>query len=172
MRGSRCEAQNCILPTCHMYLISFQCWGRRKAYTRTNRPSRKCFNWSMRNPARRIRQKFLLCWVQKQCVLCSASTIETCKPEHEKQLSGSLNNAAFEKGNFQNCNFHVIHFSKTVLRACLYRETLSRVGGSPAYPGYPGRATFSYFLLQNAANCLYENLKVGSVARPSQLFLI
>ena len=42
----------------------------------------------------------------------STSKKETCKQEDKKPLN-SLFNAAFHKGTFQNCNFHVVNnFSK------------------------------------------------------------
>ena len=46
---------------------------------------------------------------------------------------------------------------------------MSRVEGSPAYPSYPGRATFSYISLQNLANRLHEEQKVGSARRVTRL---
>ena len=44
-----------------------------------------------------------------------------------------------------------------------YKENscLGRKLGSPVYPSYPGRANFSYILLQNVAKRLHENQKVG-----------
>ena len=38
---------------------------------------------------------------------------------------------------------------------------MSWAEGSPVYPSYPGRANFSYILLQNVAKRLHENQKVG-----------
>ena len=55
------------------------------------------------------------------------------------------------------------------LRPRLYEEKLSRVEGSPAYPSYPWRATFSYISLQNLANRLHEKQKVGSARRVTRL---
>ena len=38
---------------------------------------------------------------------------------------------------------------------------MSWAEGSPVYPSYPGRANFSYILLQNLTKRLHENQKVG-----------
>ena len=54
------------------------------------------------------------------------------------------------------------------LRPRLYGEKLSRVEGSPAYPSYPGRATFSYISLQNFYR-LHEKQKVDSARRVTRL---
>ena len=56
-----------------------------------------------------------------------------------------------------------------ILRPRLYREKLSRIEGSLAYPSYPGRANFSYISLQNLANHLHEKQKVGSAGRVTRL---
>ena len=55
------------------------------------------------------------------------------------------------------------------IRPRLYEEKLSRVEGSPAYPGYPGRVNFSYISLQNLASRLHEKQKVGSARRVTRL---
>ena len=53
-----------------------------------------------------------------------------------------------------------LKFQGHFLRPRLYKEKLSRVEGSPAYPSYPGLANFSYISLQNLANRLHEKQKV------------
>ena len=64
------------------------------------------------------------------------------------RLSGQFFNSV-ERSNLKACPLFLI-------RPRLYGETMSRVDGSPAYPSFLGRASFSYIFLQNAINCLRE----------------